>query len=387
MKNFTIFKEMAYSFTLPIVIVLPLLVMLVATGGRTSTTEILETDYTIQDDYEAVVENNEESCNAEPANSNQGQIDAKYEDYDDECNINDFQEIHDDQQEATLQPTFSHPPLPKTITVLRTQTGAVENICLETYVSWVVLAEVLPYFQHDALAAQAVAARTYIIHRVERTARHHRHPQADVCDNFACCLVARSPQAHSALWGEASVMPFYERVREAVEATQGYVIKYDNTPIDALFHASSPGGTENIRYVWGNTRPYLVAVSSPETRPEQHLTFSGREILDRVLGAGSYTLAQDAPTLGRVSRNSSGRVEYLYIYGHRICPLQLRSRLGFRSTNFTVTQSQGSLSFTITGHGHGVGMSQHGANAFALQGWDWQQILHHYYTGVELVKR
>ncbi|MCL2213407.1 MAG: SpoIID/LytB domain-containing protein [Oscillospiraceae bacterium] len=284
-------------------------------------------------------------------------------------------------------PSSARPPLPATITVLRTRTGVVESIDLETYVSWVVLAEVLPYFEHDALAAQAVAARTYIIHRVERTARHHRHPQADVCDNFACCLVARSPQEHSDLWGAVHVMPFYERVRAATLATRGYILKYNGIPIDALFHASSPGRTENVRYVWGNARPYLQAVYSPEVRPEQQLTLSGRAILDAVLGAGSYTVHDGTPLLGQIIRNSSGRVQYIYIYGHRISPLQLRTRLGFRSTNFTVTQSGRYLTFTVIGHGHGVGMSQHGANAFALQGWNWRRILLHYYTGVEIVRR
>jgi len=252
---------------------------------------------------------------------------------------------------------------------------------------WVVMAEIPSYFEAEAIKAQAVAARTYILYRLHRTVVHRAHPNADVCDDFRCCLAAHSLQSAINRWGDTAVVRrHYRTIQDAVEATAGYVLKHNGRLIDALFHSSSPGKTENVRYVWGSSRPYLMPVFSPEKRPIQTRTLAPRAILASTL-SGRYTIVPGARPLGEIITTGGGRVRYIYIYGNRVSATLLRRHHNFRSTNFEVSMgTDGMLNFAITGHGHGAGMSQYGANHFARNGYSWRQIVLHYYTATNLVR-
>ena len=85
-----------------------------------------------------------------------------------------------------------------------------------------------------------------------------------------------------------------------------------------------------------------------------------------------------------VTLNDSGRVETVTIGGVSVEGTDVRSVFSLRSASFTVTCSDEEVTFRVTGYGHGVGMSQYGANALAREGKTWQEILHWYYTDVEL---
>ena len=66
--------------------------------------------------------------------------------------------------------------------------------------------------------------------------------------------------------------------------------------------------------------------------------------------------------------------------------IETRSLLGLKATNFNVSKQENNLVFAVQGNGHGVGLSQTGADSLAGQGYDYQEILKHYYTGIEITK-
>ena len=81
---------------------------------------------------------------------------------------------------------------------------------------------------------------------------------------------------------------------------------------------------------------------------------------------------------------SSGRVKTIKFGNHEISGTEARSILGLRSTNFEISKEEGKIKFTVIGYGHGVGMSQTGADSLAKQGKTYEEIIHHYYTDVEI---
>ena len=82
--------------------------------------------------------------------------------------------------------------------------------------------------------------------------------------------------------------------------------------------------------------------------------------------------------------SASGSVQTVCIGGVRVKGTELRRLYALRSTTFELEAQGGKLIFYVTGFGHGVGMSQYGANEMAKEGATWQEIIRHYYSGVEI---
>lgn len=253
----------------------------------------------------------------------------------------------------------------------RTKEKTVEEITLEDYLVGVLCAEVSAEFPPAALQAQAVAARTYCLYRIEKG---KLHPDgAELCDDYAHCMAYKDP----ALVGEEKA----SAMRAAVQATAGEVLTYDGKLIDAVFHDSSRGYTESALAVWGIELPYLQPVSTPEEPRESGVTVTAEEIF--------AALGREAPVssepFGGVTEDAAGRALTVRICETDLTALELRQALGLRSTSFTVTYEAGKYAFHVCGYGHGVGMSQQGARAMAEAGSDCREILLHYYTGCDIV--
>ena len=263
------------------------------------------------------------------------------------------------------------------LTVL-TKDGPSEMTMAE-YLPHAVAAEMPVSFGQEALKAQAVAARTYVL-------ASRRHPDADICTDSGCCLAYRTEDELRALWG-TDYDACMAAVTDAVTATDGEILTYAGAPIQAVFHASSAGSTEDSAAVW-SPQPYLVAVASPETADAvlelvTTVSFLPAELAERLGLSGS-----GAPEtwLADTERDDAGRVKYLRIAGQALSGAFVRSALGLRSTDFSVRYDDGSFVFTVAGYGHGVGMSQTGAKLLAAGGWTYDEILAHYYPGTELVR-
>lgn len=259
---------------------------------------------------------------------------------------------------------------------------AVNRVDLEQYLYSVLGGEMNGNWNQEALKAQAVAARSYALYRRNRDG----NGVFDLCDT-AQCQVYRGVQDESA------------GTQAAVNATAGQVLTYKGKIIEALFHSSSGGATENVEDVWGSYVPYLRAVTDyDETAPvfQWSKTYSQNELSNLISGVGQV---RDVQPVGQPT--AGGRYRKMRIVGDRgqrdISTEDLRDALSLRSSKFTIVSQfdqtksnnkQRATSFVVQGRGfgHGLGMSQYGALGLANRGLNYQQIVLHYYQGTQLAK-
>lgn len=265
----------------------------------------------------------------------------------------------------------------------------VETVTMSDWLPGVVAGEMPALFEEEALKAQAVAARTYIMYSMGR--EKPAHPEADVCDDPACCKAHSTDEELREKWGE-SYEENMARVLEAVRSTDGEYMSYGGEVIQAVFHSSSAGRTEDSAAIW-QAEPYLVSVESPETAEDvpnyvTSVTVSPEDFRAAVLAVHPEAEFGEDPAfwLGAAVRDASGRVESVDIGGTQVPGTELRTLFELRSTAFTLDYTAEGFLFTVTGYGHGVGMSQYGANVMAEDGADYEEILTHYYPGAELTR-
>lgn len=259
---------------------------------------------------------------------------------------------------------------------VKLSSGSVIKVGLEDYVIGVVGAEMPASFNSEALKAQAVAARTYAL---KKTA------------NGATISATTSDQVYKTdaelkqMWG-SSFNTYYTKVKNAVLATSGETMTYGGQYIDAVYFSTSNGMTEDAVNVWGNSVPYLKPVSSPwdtNVNGFSQTKSIPMSVISQKLGVNLTSVSQITIN----SRTSGNRVNSITIAGKNLTGVKVRSLLGLRSSDFSVSQSGNSIIFTTKGYGHGVGMSQYGANGMANAGYNYRQILTHYYTGISIVKK
>lgn len=262
-----------------------------------------------------------------------------------------------------------------------TDSGNIRQMGMGEYLVGVVLAEMPVDFDEEALKAQAVVARTYTCKRRE----HSKHDAAAVCTDSSCCQGYRDPEDYGDTEQQRQKV---EKVRRAVEQTDGEVLIYGGELIDATYFSCSGGSTEDAVAVWGQDVPYLQAVDSPGEEDAPRYTETLRytpenfRLLTGVAGTGDV-----GSWFGGVRYTNGGGVDTIEICGQTYSGTELRGMLGLRSTMFQIRVSDGMIVIETKGFGHRVGMSQYGAQAMALEGTDYAGILSHYYTGTVLTKR
>lgn len=247
---------------------------------------------------------------------------------------------------------------------------AINWVDVEAYLYSVLGGEMPTSWPIEALKAQAVAARSYALYHQQKGTQR----PFDVSDSTAS-------QVYRGLAAEAS------STHAAVEATRGQVLTYSNRVIEAVFHSSSGGFTENVEDVWQQAVPYLRAVPDYDQGApvfQWAETFSLVDFGRRVGGIGELHQVTIEETTPR------GRVVALTLAGsegsRRLSGRDLRRALGLRSTLFSVALAGDTVQVTGRGFGHGIGLSQWGARQLALDGHTYQQILGHYYQGVALAE-
>ena len=277
----------------------------------------------------------------------------------------------------------------KTIKLLHSETGQIEEINLEEYLYGVVSSEMPANFEIEALKAQAVVARTYTIYQINNNSS--KHENADICDNYACCQAWISKEDRISKWNEEEAESNWNKIVEAVNSTSGKVITYDGKPINAFFHSNSGGVTESSTAVWGGIDfPYLKSV---ETAGEEgykqyssQVQFSKQELLNKI--KEKYQDCEidfsQQNCIEILEYTTSGRVKTIKFGNKEIAGTEARTILGLKSTNFTFSINGEIVTFSVTGYGHGVGMSQTGADSMAKAGANYEEIIKHFYTDVEI---
>ena len=266
--------------------------------------------------------------------------------------------------------------------------GAVIETTMAEYLPLALAGEMPAAFDAEALKAQAVALRSYLLY----CAAHPKstHPQADICTSSACCTACATTDKLRENWG-SGYDSYWAKLCTAVLDTDGQYLVWEEEPILAVFHSSSVGSTESSSNVW-SAQPYLLSVETPETGDDvlnllTTVDVSAEEFrsaISRNHHDASFTGAPDS-WLGDIVRNDSGRVESVSAGGVTLSGLSVRAMFSLRSTDFTLEWTGECFRFTVRGYGHGVGMSQYGANVMAKSGSNYGEILSHYYPGTELV--
>lgn len=251
---------------------------------------------------------------------------------------------------------------------------------LEDYIAGVVLAEMPASFETEALKAQSVAARTYTR---KAMVTGGKHGDGSICTDSTCCQGFVSREEYLLRGGKKEGA---DKVFAACADTEGAVLVYEGELIEATYFSCSGGETESALAVWGGEIPYLQSVPSPGEEGsavyEQTLTFTPKEFAE-ALGMNLIGSPKDWFTI--TTYTEGGGVAAMTIGGRVYSGTTLRSLLGLRSTAFTLKAEDNRITITTRGYGHRVGMSQYGADAMAVTGSTFDEILAHYYPGTSLV--
>jgi len=259
------------------------------------------------------------------------------------------------------------------IITLKRNNGELVSIELEEYILGVVAGEMPAAFNIEALKAQAVIARTYALKALSK---------GQILSDNESSQSYKSQNELKTLWGN-NYNTYYEKIKNAVESTKGGYLTYNGEYIEAVYHSTSNGITENSINVWGNAYPYLINVESPydnanpSYESEKIISY---EILSRLLSS-NITEYTEFKILHKTSGNRVGQIKI----GENIYSgVEIRNILGLRSADFDIVKNESGISFKTYGYGHGVGMSQYGANGYAKNEYTYKQILEHYYPGTTL---
>lgn len=279
--------------------------------------------------------------------------------------------------EGTVQDQGEEEELAIDVSVKREKTEEVETVPLEEYVKSVVASEMPAEFEEEALKAQAIAARTYIIN-------HLLHEDDEVISDTTDHQVYLNKEELKELWGSDFEWK-WDKISRAVEETKSMIITYEGQPITPTFFSMSNGYTEDAKYYWGNEFPYLKSVESewevdlPNFMSQE--IFTTKEVKEKL--KLTYT---GNPIPIHIKRTPSNRVAEISFGGQTFTGREVREKLNLRSTDFSIEQRNDHVIFTTKGYGHGVGMSQYGANGMAEEGKTHEEILAYYYNGIELTK-
>ena len=274
-----------------------------------------------------------------------------------------------------------------TIKLLHKKTGEVENVALDDYLCNVVSAEMPALYEKEALKAQAVVARTYTIFKT----KNPKHENSDICDASTCCQAWISKEDRFEKWEEDKRESNWKRIQEAVNETQGKIITYNNEPINAFFHSNSGGTTEIPVNVWGGSGyPYLQVVQTAGEEGynqfSSEVELTNEELIDKL--KEKYADIQidfnNENDIKILEYTDSNRVKTVKFGNHEIAGVEARTIFGLKSTNFEIIRENEKIKFSVKGYGHGVGMSQTGADAMAKEGKNYEDIIKHFYVGVEV---
>lgn len=260
---------------------------------------------------------------------------------------------------------------------------------LDEYLLGVVSSEMPATFELEALKAQAVVARTYTLYTIKNGKKHEN---ADICDDSNCCQAWISKEDRMARWEEGLREENWNKIVKAVNETKGKMIVYEGEVIDAFFHSNSGGITESPKEVWGGTNyPYLQSVETAGedaySQYSSEVILSKEELKEKILEKHKdFNIDYNQEDCIKILDYTEGqRVKTIKIGNLNLSGVEVRTMLGLRSANFNVEIDGDNIKFSVIGYGHGVGMSQTGADSMAKNGSNYEDIIKHFYTGVEIV--
>lgn len=266
------------------------------------------------------------------------------------------------------------------VRVKRESEDKIDLIPLEEYVVGVVAGEMPVTFHLEALKAQAVAARSYVLKRIE----YNKDKDYDVVDNVLSQVYLDNDHLKKA-WAN-NYQTNILKIKTAVLMTKGEYLEYDGKMADALYFSTSNGFTENSDEIFGFEAPYLKSVVSVW---DQKTSPVFKDIKNYSLTSFYELLAipyQKEITIKVIKKSSTGRIIELIINNELMMGSEVVKKLKLRSNDFDIKQQQEEVIVETKGYGHGVGMSQYGALGMAEDGYLYDEILAYYYQGTKIGK-
>lgn len=275
------------------------------------------------------------------------------------------------------------------VKLLHVENNQIEEIDLDTYLYGVVSSEMPANYEKEALKAQAVVARTYTIYKIFS---ENKHENANICDDSKCCQAWISKEERLSKWDEGQRQINWEKICDAVDSTKGKIITYEGKPINAFFHSNSGGLTDTATNVWGGTNyPYLQVVETANedayNQYSSEVIVSKEEFISKIKNYHSdFNIDFNLENQIQILEYTEGqRVKTIKIGNLNLSGVEIRNIFGLKSAKFEININEDNIAFKVIGYGHGVGMSQTGADSLAKQGKNYEYIIKHFYTGVEIV--
>lgn len=265
-----------------------------------------------------------------------------------------------------------------TIKVKQVSKNEIIELDLEDYLIGVLAGEMPINFEEEALKAQAVVARTYALKRVKETNSY------DVVDTTKNQVYLDNDRLVK-VWGK-NYDKNIEKIKKAITDTSHECIFYADKLIDALFFSTSVGMTENSEDIFPHNLPYLRSVSSSwdeKTSPvfKEKYTFKLDEFYELLKLPYNKNLK-----IEKTNVTSTGRIKEIKINGVKFTGTKVQQLLKLKSNYFNIDKVGDIVKIETKGYGHGVGMSQYGANGMAKEGYNYLEIIEHYYKDVEVKK-
>lgn len=276
----------------------------------------------------------------------------------------------------------------ETISVFRTVSNKAEEVTLFEYVCGSVAAEMPLAYNEEAIKAQAVACYTNALRQMSIS---NDADKGDISDDTSVHQGYIDEAQRKEKWGN-SFEKYEQKLKNAVKAVEGEALYYNGELCVAAFCAISNGTTEDAKNLWGTSVPYLVSADSKGDKLSPSyastVSYTKEEFLKIAEASGVKTDSiTDLTKAIKITKNSDvGTVLKAEINGKAFTGEEIRKMFSLRSPTFTVKATKNAVTFNVSGYGHGIGMSQYGANHYAEKGYDYREILEHYYKGVEIIQ-
>lgn len=268
----------------------------------------------------------------------------------------------------SIETNFSTKKQVKDYTVQVKTKSKTLKVNLDDYLVGVLAGEMPASFEKEALKAQAVASRTFVL---------SRNLKVDNTTNSQVYLTDEQMQKN---WGK-QYKKNKEKIKKAVQETHNEVMTYNGEYISALFFSSSNGKTVNSEDYFSGEVAYLKAVDSHwdltiDPTNVRKKTFTKKQI------ANLFHIS--SPEIKITSYTSSGYVKKVFINNKEYSGREIREKLNLASSCFQIQLNSKGYTFITKGNGHGVGMSQYGAQAMAKENKTYKDILNHYYKNIKI---
>lgn len=268
--------------------------------------------------------------------------------------------------------------------------GRRENLDFNQYLIGVVAANMPAAYHIEALKAQAVLSRTYALYNISLLLEERPNQKDFSTSELGLSYI--NPDDMLGYWGSDNYATQFTKLENCVHGTNGQVLTYEDELILPVFFGTGTGFTRNAKEAWGVDIPYLISVPSKQdvtsinylriTEYDVNILLGILKQIYPSLEINDNTFFQD---ISITKRDSIGYVTEISLNNLLVSGEEFANVLGLNSNHFYIEDYEGKARIICTGVGHGVGLSQYGCNAMAEEGYSYEDILTHYYTGVKLI--